>query len=143
MNKRGNPDWGKPLLPIPALVTEFEMEVAAPQTQEPGLRCLCGTPALVRPQPEAPVCSPTVPMRVGDEGRNRLRAWGVILEKADAGAVADCSSWLQSTFTNFTTRTPTIYKEGPLPSFDVRRRLLLLLANLKRGAVSCHCKRSS
>jgi len=28
MNKRGNPDWGKPLLPIPALVTEFEMEIA-------------------------------------------------------------------------------------------------------------------
>ena len=27
MNKRGNPDWGKPLLPIPALVTEFETQV--------------------------------------------------------------------------------------------------------------------
>jgi hypothetical protein len=28
MNKRGNPDWGKPLLLIPSLVTEFESEVA-------------------------------------------------------------------------------------------------------------------
>jgi hypothetical protein len=28
MNKRGNPDWGKPLLPIPSLVTEFETQVA-------------------------------------------------------------------------------------------------------------------
>jgi len=28
MNKRGNRNWGKPLLPIPTLVTEFEMEVA-------------------------------------------------------------------------------------------------------------------
>ena len=27
MNKRGNPDWGKPL-PIPSLVTEFETHVA-------------------------------------------------------------------------------------------------------------------
>jgi hypothetical protein len=25
---RGNPNWGKPLGPIPALLTEFEMEVA-------------------------------------------------------------------------------------------------------------------
>jgi len=25
---RGNPNWGKPLAPIPALLTEFEMEVA-------------------------------------------------------------------------------------------------------------------
>ena len=25
---RGNPNWGKPLVPIPALLTEFEMEVA-------------------------------------------------------------------------------------------------------------------
>ena len=28
MNKRGNPDWGKPLLPIPSLVTEFETQIA-------------------------------------------------------------------------------------------------------------------
>jgi hypothetical protein len=28
MNKRGNPNWCKPLLPIPVLVTEFELEVA-------------------------------------------------------------------------------------------------------------------
>ena len=26
--RRGNPNWGMPLLPIPALVTEFETEVA-------------------------------------------------------------------------------------------------------------------
>lgn len=25
---RGNPNWGKPLRPVPALLTEFEMEVA-------------------------------------------------------------------------------------------------------------------
>jgi len=24
---RGNPNWGKPILPIPALLTEFEMQV--------------------------------------------------------------------------------------------------------------------
>ena len=28
MNKGGNPDWGKPLLPIPSLVTEFDIQVA-------------------------------------------------------------------------------------------------------------------
>jgi hypothetical protein len=28
MAKRGNPNWGNPLLPIPALLTEFEIEVA-------------------------------------------------------------------------------------------------------------------
>jgi len=28
MNKRGNANWGKPLQPIPALLTEFETEVA-------------------------------------------------------------------------------------------------------------------
>jgi len=28
MNKRGNPDWSKPLLPIPSLLTEFETQVA-------------------------------------------------------------------------------------------------------------------
>jgi len=28
MTKRGNRNWGKPLLPIPALLTEFDIEVA-------------------------------------------------------------------------------------------------------------------
>ena len=28
INKRGNPNWGKLLLPIPALPAEFEVEVA-------------------------------------------------------------------------------------------------------------------
>jgi hypothetical protein len=28
MTRRGNPDWGKLLLPIPTLVPEFEIEVA-------------------------------------------------------------------------------------------------------------------
>jgi len=28
MTRRGNPNWGKPILPVPALLTEFEMEVA-------------------------------------------------------------------------------------------------------------------
>ena len=28
MAKRGNPNWGNPLLPIRALLTEFEIEVA-------------------------------------------------------------------------------------------------------------------
>ena len=26
--KRGNPEWGKPLQPLPALLTQFEVEVA-------------------------------------------------------------------------------------------------------------------
>jgi hypothetical protein len=25
--RRGNPNWGKPLLPVPALLTEFELQV--------------------------------------------------------------------------------------------------------------------
>jgi len=33
--KRGNPDWGKPLVPIPALVTEFETQVARLGLQTP------------------------------------------------------------------------------------------------------------
>ena len=28
MTKHGNRNWGKPLLPIPALLTEFDIEVA-------------------------------------------------------------------------------------------------------------------
>jgi hypothetical protein len=31
---RGNPNWGKPLLPVPALRTEFEMEVARLRLQK-------------------------------------------------------------------------------------------------------------
>ena len=32
---RGNPNWGKPFLPIPALVTEFENQVARLGLQAP------------------------------------------------------------------------------------------------------------
>ena len=28
MSKRGNPDWGRPLLSIPSLVTEFDIQIA-------------------------------------------------------------------------------------------------------------------
>ena len=35
MAKRGNPNWGNPLLPIPALLTEFEIEVARLRLKRP------------------------------------------------------------------------------------------------------------
>ena len=33
--RRGNPNWGQPLKPIPAILTEFEAEVARLGLQQP------------------------------------------------------------------------------------------------------------
>ena len=71
---RGNPNWGKALGPVPALLTEFEMQVERiASAQQLTVRRLITTKALVPAEPQSGIYSGMAPCRVENAGRFNLQ----------------------------------------------------------------------
>jgi len=53
LRERGNPNWGKPMQPAPAIATEFELADPSVGTHEANVCCVSSVARLVRVQQES------------------------------------------------------------------------------------------